>query len=964
MSTLSTKKILKGLHEISHEARKQIKLETKLRNILKCASEYWNFDRLFIFKLNKDRCKIQGYTGYGDDGLLNYIKTINISLNKDKSLIAESIIVGRTKHILNLKKEKNLQKETIKKFGVKELVLLPLKVKPKLNCWIVNNCDEKDCPVRKKKTICWLHQNSYIKKSKKIADCIKCPVFPSVGVLSVDKKFSGKSITDEEIELLKILSHKLSSIIENHNANKSLASTNKSLRIAIDLLKDSEQHHRTLFEHTGSAIAVVNSEGIIEKVNKRYEQLTGYTKNEIEGKIHVTDFVIDEDKQIVRQNQLNRWRGNKAPTNYDFRMRRKNGEIRYINVSVGLVPNTEVGIAALIDITTRKKLEQELKQKIEHLNVLNKRLKVLYDVAGEINKSTPNLRDTMKKIINAACTMLNLSKCDLCVYDKGRVSIREIKGFSKKELEELSDREVIEKTMKYIKDEIAPYMVADTTKLSEKSRALAKKLDVKSYITVPFVVDGQLKGHIHATRSFNQKPLTKESMELLSILASSASIAIRNSLLYESLLESKKEVEEKVEELEILHDVSHIIHSVLNLDKRLNLIIDMAMRVIKCSSAMLLLLNNKNELYYKIIRGVSKEGVRYVKRFKLKLGQGIFGTVTKAGIGEYVPDVFKDSRLYDRKVAKKQKLRSLLLVPLVVKNKTIGLIVINNNKPNAFKYEDLRLLSTFGNQAATAIETAQLYDRINNFNRELKQKIRAATAELELANRELRKLDALKSDFLSTVSHELRSPLTSIKGYVSLLLKNQVGKISPKQHEFLQIVNAEANHLNNLISDLLDLSKIESGKLMLRNEIIDLNKFFKENKFSRLVSKNINFKVMLLPRNIKITADHDKLKQILTNLISNANKFTENGSIKVKVTKRKNDVLFAVSDTGIGIAKENLNKIFDKFAQIDSSITRKKKGTGLGLTISKHLVELHGGKIDVESTLGKGSTFSFTIPNR
>lgn len=228
-----------------------------------------------------------------------------------------------------------------------------------------------------------------------------------------------------------------------------------------------------------------------------------------------------------------------------------------------------------------------------------------------------------------------------------------------------------------------------------------------------------------------------------------------------------------------------------------------------------------------------------------------------------------------------------------------------------------------------------------------------------------KRIDQMKSDFVSNVSHELRTPLTSIKGAIDLLLSGAEGSVTPSQKEFLNISKNNSMRLIRLITDLLDLSKIESGKIKMEikpgNIVIALKDTITE--FKSIVEKNKIKLVYSGPESVQVYFDEDRIRQVITNLIGNAIKFTpENGTITVKLSELDETVQIGVSDTGIGIAKENFEMVFEKFQQVDSSSTRAKGGTGLGLAITKSIVEAHKGRIWIESELGLGSTFIFEIP--
>lgn len=245
----------------------------------------------------------------------------------------------------------------------------------------------------------------------------------------------------------------------------------------------------------------------------------------------------------------------------------------------------------------------------------------------------------------------------------------------------------------------------------------------------------------------------------------------------------------------------------------------------------------------------------------------------------------------------------------------------------------------------------------------LQKEIAAKKTELEAANRKLKELDKIKSAFVANVAHEFRTPLTIIKGNVDLVVKGGLGGITSEQKEMLDGAVNVVNRLARLVNDLLDISKIESGKMQLEREKVNMNQIIDENLpgFTKLIKDKKQSLKKDLARDMPfITADRDKITQVFVNLLSNAVKYgAESGSIIIKSVNLEKEVMVEVSDTGEGIAPENIDKVFDKFTRVTAE---KKEGTGLGLPIAKDIVVLHNGRMWVKSELGKGSQFCFTLP--
>jgi signal transduction histidine kinase len=300
--------------------------------------------------------------------------------------------------------------------------------------------------------------------------------------------------------------------------------------------------------------------------------------------------------------------------------------------------------------------------------------------------------------------------------------------------------------------------------------------------------------------------------------------------------------------------------------------------------------------------------------------------------------------------------RTLLTTPLLPKGRAFGAIVIRREQVQPFSVKQIELLKTFADQAVIAIENVRLFHEIQEKSR-----------ELETANERLKEVDRLKSDFVSNVSHELRTPLTAIKGAVDLLLREVPGRLNGNQTHYLTRVRSNTQYLAGLINDLLDLAKIEEGKVELKEARVSVGGLVHEVMETvkpLAAEKPILLEAKVPEPSVLVWADRDKVTQVLMNLIGNAIKFTPpQGRVTVSASKDSAEwAQVSVNDSGSGISAEECQKIFQKFYQGSEGGGLKPKGTGLGLAISKALVELHGGKIWVESEPGRGSTFSFTLP--
>ena len=294
--------------------------------------------------------------------------------------------------------------------------------------------------------------------------------------------------------------------------------------------------------------------------------------------------------------------------------------------------------------------------------------------------------------------------------------------------------------------------------------------------------------------------------------------------------------------------------------------------------------------------------------------------------------------------------RSVVSIPLLLEQRVLGALTVSRREPGSFPPETVNLLQTFATQSALAIQNARLF-------REIAEKSR----ELEAASRH-------KSEFLANMSHELRTPLNAILGFSEVLAERMFGEVNEKQAEYLRDILSSGRHLLSLINDILDLSKVEAGRLEL-----ELGRFHLPTALDdaltlvreRATRHGITLIQTVVEQVGDIVADERKVKQILLNLLSNAVKFTpQRGRVGLTATAAEGVVTIAVSDTGVGIAAADQAAIFEEFRQVGRDDARKQEGTGLGLTLARKFVELHGGRIWVQSQVGQGSTFTFALPAR
>ena len=424
---------------------------------------------------------------------------------------------------------------------------------------------------------------------------------------------------------------------------------------------------------------------------------------------------------------------------------------------------------------------------------------------------------------------------------------------------------------------------------------------------------------------------------------------------YSRTLEQKVEVRTQelarsVEELKALGEVSQAVSSTLDLQKVLATIVAHAAELSGTESGAIYEFDEASEEFQlRATHRMSEELIQAIREGGVKLGETALGWAGVNREAVQIPDILEEPTYPTSEIMKQEGFRALLAVPLFREDRLIGGLVVRRRAPGQFQKETVDLLQTFATQSALAIQNARLF-----------REIEAKGRELEIASKH-------KSDFLANMSHELRTPLNAILGYTELILDKIYGDVPENIQEVLERVEKNGRHLLGLINDVLDLSKIEAGQLVLSLDDYSMKEVVHTiftSVESLAAEKNLELQVSVAPEVAQGKGDHQRISQVFLNLVGNAIKFTEAGEVRVEATASDDTFVISVSDTGPGLSEADQQMIFEEFHQVDGSSTRKKGGTGLGLSIAKRIVEMHGGRIWVESTEGKGSTFWFTLPVR
>ncbi|HEX5809932.1 MAG TPA: GAF domain-containing protein [Anaerolineales bacterium] len=482
--------------------------------------------------------------------------------------------------------------------------------------------------------------------------------------------------------------------------------------------------------------------------------------------------------------------------------------------------------------------------------------------------------------------------------------------------------------------------------VNERSREIGATMvgrDVLSYLGVPIKAGGETIGVISVQSTTREGAFTDDSLRLLTTIAANAGAAIHTARLH-------GETQRNANQMATIASVGRELSATLDLQTVTRTVVEHVHRLFAARDTILRLLDSDGQTLRTSL-ALGKYAAENSADL-LALGQGITGSIAQSGIAEVIDKVGLDPRAVHVAGTPDQEEipETMMVAPLIASSRTIGVISVYKDRTSGtFSQVDLDFLVGLGRQAAIAIENSRLFDEAQH-----------ARAAAEQANK-------AKSTFLANMSHELRTPLNAIIGFTRIVRKKSDGLIPEKQLDNLDKVLASSEHLLGLINTVLDIAKIEAGRMDVIASNFSIGALADQcaNLTNPLLKPQVTLEKQVDPGLGIIYSDQDKIKQIVLNLLSNAAKFTHEGGIRLIIEKCDEDLLrISVADSGIGISEEALARIFDEFQQADASTTRQYGGTGLGLAISRNLARLLGGDLNATSEPGKGSTFSLTIPSQ
>jgi len=478
----------------------------------------------------------------------------------------------------------------------------------------------------------------------------------------------------------------------------------------------------------------------------------------------------------------------------------------------------------------------------------------------------------------------------------------------------------------------------------------AKEIEpFRTVLTVPMLNGDELLGVI-LTYRLEVRPFTPKQIELVETFADQAVIAIENARLFDEVQARSRELAQSVEELQALGEVSQAVNSTLDLETVLTTIVAKAVQLSNTDAGVIYVCDERDQAFrLRATYGLSQELVASLQAQGLGVSDAIRHATMEREPQE-IADICHEPASPIRDVAMRAGFRARLVVPLVGADRVVGALVIRRKEPGSFPKSTVQLLQTFAAQSVLAIQNARLFHEIED-----------KSHQLQVASEH-------KSQFVASMSHELRTPLNAIIGLTEMMVKNAARFGTEKAQEPLQRVNRAGTHLLGLINQVLDLSKIEAGKLELNPQTVQLAPLINEviGTARQLAEQNQNRLVVDAQENLgALTVDPLRLRQILLNLLSNACKFTKEGEVRLRarrVANGRDRIELAVADTGIGMTPEQQAKLFEEFSQADATTAQRFGGTGLGLALSRKLARMMGGDVTMTSEPGKGSVFTVRLP--
>jgi signal transduction histidine kinase len=821
----------------------------------------------------------------------------------------------------------------------------------------------------------------------------------AVGVISIRRR-QVRPFTSKQIALLKTFADQAAVAVENARLSEELETRNRDLTVALEQQTATSEILRVIsssptdLEPVLEAVAenaarlceapdvmILRIDGDIMRIAARrgpwtrtvpLDQILPITRGSVSGRavvdrrtVHVHDLSAEPDEEYPAGKEFQRRWGHR--TMLATPLLREGiplGVIGVFRTEVRAFSDTQIkllqtfadqAVIAIENVRLFNELQarnRDLTVALEQQTATSEILRVISSSQTDVQPVFETIAASAVRLCRALFSVVSRRERDLihvaAQNNLGPAALEEI-GRSYPipvDRESITGRTLVDRRVVHVRD------VETDPDVPGRGRELSRALGFRTVVSVPMLREGEAIGAIAVARA-EPEPFSEQETVLLQTFADQAVIAIENVRLFNELQARTAELTRSVGELKALGEVGQAVSSTLDLQTVLATIVTRAVELSGTDGGVIYEYDEATQtLRLRAAHRMDAELVEVLRIAPLRLGEGATGQAAASRTPIQVPDTLDGGQFGAERIRSllvRLGYRSVLAVPLLAEKQIMGALTVWRLKTGTFSPEVVNLLQTFATQSALAIRNAQLF-------RELEEKGR----ELAVASRH-------KSQFLANMSHELRTPLNAILGYTELLLDSIYGELPGKARETMERIDRSGRHLLALINDVLDLSKIEAGQLTLSLAEYSLREIVQTVATAMeplAATKSLALKVSVAPDLPVGRGDERRINQVLLNLVGNAIKFTDSGEVRVTAGVSDGAFLVSVADTGPGIAPEDHERMFEEFQQADSSNTRKKGGTGLGLSIARRIIELHGGRIWVESAPGQGSTFFFTVPVR
>ena len=584
---------------------------------------------------------------------------------------------------------------------------------------------------------------------------------------------------------------------------------------------------------------------------------------------------------------------------------------------------------------------------------LNDQFEAANEVLSAIGRSAGDADTVLSTIVESARRLCRSEAALLYVLEHGVYRVIKTVGLSEGFTEYLAghpiplDRRTL---VGRVGLDRRPLQIADVLTDPDFGRHdLQRAAGFRTTMGAPMLLDDEVVGALNVWRN-HVRPFDDREMAIVAAFAGQAAMALNGVKLVQELQERRAELARKVDELEALSEVGEAVSSSLDID---NVLATIAMHAVELSAtdggSIMEYSERERGFRVRSVYRTDPHVVDQLRHIRIDLEETLVGRAARERRPIAVRDLGDIELDPHLRILYDAGWRSLVAVPMLREDQIVGSLIVRRKRTGEFSEETLELLETFASQSALALLNAQLFHELQE-----------QSAELAVASQH-------KSEFLASMSHELRTPLNAVLGFSEVLLEQMFGDINERQEEYLRDIHSSGRHLLELLNEILDLSKVEAGRMELAYSTVELAPLL-EHTASMLRERaglhGIDLRVDVDPGASTVYADELRLKQVVLNLMTNAVKFTgDGGSVVVRAVRGTAEIRISVTDTGIGVPEADRERIFESFQQGGRGASREE-GTGLGLTLSRRIVELLGGEMWMESEVGVGSTFAFSIPAR